>query len=93
MHRVVAERMRGDPRILEGARDRVRRWVQDGRSPHYARAWQQVLESPIEEICALLIADDERARALRQATPFAGVVGPRERWRIWAETRLGRTGP
>jgi hypothetical protein len=26
-------------------------------------------------------------RALRQCTPFAGVVDPRTRWRIWRETR------
>jgi hypothetical protein len=35
----------------------------------------------------LLVDDDEEARSLRQATPFAGALKPRERWRIWDEER------
>jgi len=33
----------------------------------------------------------EHARELRQSTPFAGIIPPRQRWRIWRETseRLG----
>jgi hypothetical protein len=87
MHRVIAERLRGDPRWLERARERVAGWMAQGRSPYYAAAWQRLLESPIEEICAMLVADTEEARALRQATPFAGAIGPRERWSIWARVR------
>jgi len=41
-------------------------------------------------LLAVLQADTDDARALRQATPFAGVVEPRERWRIWREVREGR---
>jgi hypothetical protein len=29
----------------------------------------------------------EGARALRQCSPFAGVIDPRTRWRIWREVR------
>ena len=49
--------------------------------------WRQVLARPIDEIVAFLVDEGERARAMRQATPFAGFVDPRERMRIWRETR------
>lgn len=29
----------------------------------------------------------EEARELRQSSPFAGALSPRERWRIWREVR------
>jgi hypothetical protein len=87
LHRVIAERLRSDPRVLGRAREKVQRWEASGRSPHYARAWQRLLEGPLEPLCELLVADTEEARALRQATPFAGVLSPQERWRIWAQTR------
>jgi hypothetical protein len=59
----------------------------EGRSPHYARAWEQLLAGPMSRLCEVLVADTDDARALRQATPFAGVVGPRERWAIWRQVR------
>ncbi len=93
LHRLVAARLRSDPRVLDRARETVGRWMASGRAPHYARAWQQVLEGPLDDVCALLVADTEEGRAMRQATPFAGVVDPRERWRLWAETREALSTP
>jgi hypothetical protein len=87
LHRVVAERLRSDPRVLRRARDKVQCWQASGQSPHYARAWLRLLAGPLEPLCELLVADTEEARALRQATPFAGAVSPQERWCIWAQTR------
>jgi hypothetical protein len=84
-HQLVAERIRRDPRLIEQALARVARWLAEGRAPHYARAWQSVLSGSIEDVCRVVEADTEEARALRQATPFAGVIDPRERWKIWRE--------
>ncbi|MGH7436578.1 MAG: hypothetical protein ACRENE_12965 [Polyangiaceae bacterium] len=86
-HRVIVERLHSDPRVLADARARVRGWIEEGRAPHYAGRWQQLLSRPQEELCAVLVDDGDDARALRQATPFAGVLAPRERWRIWEEER------
>jgi hypothetical protein len=82
-HRVVADRMLGDPRILERAREQVRSWLKEGRSPFYAAAWERLLAGPREGLLALMLSDTEEARALRQSTPFAGALTPRERWAIW----------
>jgi hypothetical protein len=55
--------------------------------PQYATAWKQLLDGPFEALRAFLVDESEDARAMRQCTPFAGVVDPRTRWRIWREVR------
>lgn len=88
LHRAVAERLAADPEVLERARARVRSWVDSGEvAPYYAKAWEDILRRPVQAICAFLLEDSDRARALRQVTPFAGAIDPRTRWRIWREVR------
>jgi hypothetical protein len=84
-HRLVAERVRRNPELIEQARSRIRGWMRDGLAPHYAHAWERILAGPIDEVCRLIQADTEEGRALRQATPFAGAIDARERWRIWRD--------
>jgi hypothetical protein len=82
-HRVVADRLRADPRLALAARARVARWARDGAlAPAYADAWIAVLDRPLEELCDVLVDPGERGRALRQCSPFAGALDPRTRWRI-----------
>jgi hypothetical protein len=88
LHREVVERLALDPALIGRARDRVRRWIEDGSVPKpYARAWADLLELPFDDLRAAMLDEGERSRALRQVTPFAGFVDPRTRWRIWRETR------
>jgi hypothetical protein len=92
-HRVIAERMRTDPGILEAARRRVADWIAGGQvAAVYAQAWDRLLHGPLDDLVALLCDPGEHARALRQMTPFAGAISPRERWRIWAEVRASLEG-
>ena len=87
-HRVIAARIAADPSILARARARVRTWLETGDAPpEYARAWEEVLSRPQPEILAFLVDPGPRARELRQSTPFAGVLVPRERWAIWRAVR------
>jgi hypothetical protein len=92
-HRLVAARIASDPTILARARRQVQEWLERGTAPYYARQWDRILRGSIDDIRALLVADTEEGRALRQSTPFAGVIDPRERWRIWKETRDRGTRP
>jgi len=85
-HRVIAERLATDPSVIRIARARVQRWLASaGAVPAYARAWDAVLALPRAELQAFLVDPGEKARELRQSTPFAGALAPRERWRIWRE--------
>jgi hypothetical protein len=90
-HRIVAERIRSDPGVLDRARRRVQQWLAADPEAFHARAWAEALAGPTETILALLVDPGERARELRQSTPFAGVLGARERWKLWREVAQ-RTG-
>lgn len=91
-HRLIAARLREDPQLLESARNRVSDWLNRPEgSPLHAQKWKQVLDGDIASITAFLTERSEPAAELRQSTPFAGALAPRERWRIWREIgdRLG----
>lgn len=86
-HRAIAVKLRADAELLEQARQRVEHWLETEQvHPHYAEGWRELLDQPFEEIEQRLEDPAEEMRALRQCTPFAGVLDPRERWRIWQET-------
>jgi len=87
-HREVARRIVDDPTVIARARARVREWSRTLHPvPEYARAWAVILDQPAVELVRFLEEDSERARELRQSTPFAGALSPQERWRIWRDVR------
>lgn len=88
LHRTIATMLEREPALIDRARARVRGWLADG-SVHarYAKAWLELLDGPFEALRTLLVDESEIARALRQVTPFAGVVDPRTRWNLWREVR------
>lgn len=87
-HRVIAGRLRDQPEILEKARRRVQEWLASGASARfYARRWAEILAGDTASIAAFLVERSELADELRQSSPFAGALNPRERWQIWRETR------
>jgi hypothetical protein len=93
LHRAVAHRLRADPSLIEQARRRVDGWLRDGTVARpYAEAWREVLAGSAEETAAFLEDPGERARSLRQTSPFAGVLDARTRWAVWrrARQRAGR---
>ncbi len=80
-HRLVAERL--DDELLDRARERVERWLAEGGPVHpvWAQRWRELLDRPASDVAAAICADDEAGRDLRQTSPFAGALGPTERWR------------
>jgi hypothetical protein len=87
-HRVIAERLRDQPAILDSARRRVQDWLVSGpAAPAAATRWAAVLAGDTTSIAAFLVERSEQADELRHSSPFAGALDPRERWRIWRETR------
>jgi hypothetical protein len=86
LHRAVAQRLLSQPDLLDVARARVRAWLGTGSThPHYAKAWAEVLDGDVSRIAAFLVDPGERARAMRQASPFAGFLDSRTRFRIHRE--------
>jgi hypothetical protein len=88
LHREIARQIERDPARIGPARARVEGWLREGSvSRRYAEAWAKLLDGPIEALLGCLRDESETARALRQATPFAGYVDHRRRWQLWREVR------
>ncbi len=90
MHCAIAARLRASPELLGIAQDNLRRWSGSaGRSGAYLDGWRELLALPLEKLLALIQEDSETMRAMRQSSPFAGVLRPKERWEIYDAFAVG----
>jgi len=88
LHREVARRLRDRPELLDTARGRVREWLDNGRvSRFWAEAWDEALNGTLDEVIVRITDPSQRARDLRQSSPFAGAIDPRVRWEILRRLR------
>lgn len=88
MHRWMAEILRDHPGWLhERVRPTLLRWMQqvDPRNRPYLQAWLDVLDQGLEVTIDLMTRDDERARAMRQSSPFVNILTPQQRWAFLRE--------
>jgi hypothetical protein len=91
LHRAIAEKLRANPALIAIARDNLERWsLARGRSQPYWDAWREILDHPLPYVMDRMIEDSERMTAMRQATPFAGILEPKERWAIYERFEQGR---
>lgn len=86
--RAVAEKLRRHPDLFDKiVAKRLQHWrasVEGGdlSSAPYLKHWQALVERGLEACLAKITEDSERAAALRQASPFAGVLNAAERMRV-----------
>lgn len=87
LHRAIAERLVQEPDpVLERARRNLatlRSVHADGSADHWLDAWADLLDGPVDALVATLTDPGDTAHELRQNTPFAGVLSPRERWAVY----------
>jgi hypothetical protein len=87
-HRVIATRIAQEPALVAVARERMQSWGERRTlSGEYAARWLALLDGPRERLLEVLVEESEEGRALRQTTPFAGVLGARERRAIHRHAR------
>jgi hypothetical protein len=85
LHHAIAEKLRAQPSLIGIARENLQRWAAtSGRSAPYLEEWKRILDEPLEDVLRLTEQEGERMTALRQCSPFAGVLDPKERWAIYA---------
>lgn len=86
MARRVAAELPNRPEVLHLARENLLRWKQQNQgSPGLLRCyteWEAILERPIPEIISVLVAETDEGQRLRQNSPFAGAIPPRQVWEI-----------
>lgn len=88
IHRLIAERIQAEPRLLEMPRARVSQWLATGSThAYYATAWAELLDGPLDRLVAVLLDPGENAVALRHVSPFGGIIDMTTRARIWREVR------
>jgi hypothetical protein len=89
MHCLIARKIEADQRLLAAARRNLKKWiVRYGEgAPRALAEWREILDRPWPEIAALITGADERAVRLRQSSPFAGVLSPAERRRVYEAFR------
>jgi hypothetical protein len=81
-HKLIAKKLRENPeRILALARRNLRRYI--ARRPAPAtflwREWLTILEqNSVDRIISVMTAKTQKATELRQASPFAGALSPKE---------------
>jgi hypothetical protein len=84
MHRLVAEKVRANPALLDRARENLRRWQKTDGSPSLTLAeWENILNNPASQVAEFLEERSEKAARLRQSSPFAGILTDAERRSIY----------
>src|SRR5205814_2578112 len=86
MGRRVAAGLPQHPEWLQLARENLDRWSQlNSNAPSLLRCyaeWRELLTLPVEKICEILTSETDEGQRLRQNSPFAGVLSPKEVWSI-----------
>jgi len=84
MHALIAGKLARDPSLLSKPRQNLENWSARWQPPpRWMHEWRQILALPWQQIAALIAEPGERAARLRQSSPFAGVLTPEERSRIY----------
>jgi hypothetical protein len=83
LHRVSFEKLRSHPELRDECLALVEQWLE---RPEFApaepwlRQWREMLSDWSLERIAELVLDPEAGQTLRQCSPLAPVLTPRERW-------------
>jgi hypothetical protein len=88
-HKEIAALLMMDPdRVIEEARDNLRRWLlayeRGTREAWCLEEWEQILDRhTMPELIAIITEDSDEGQRLRSSTPFVGLLSAEERKEIW----------
>ncbi len=87
----IAAGLPDHPEWIELARANLDHWARRNHdAPGLLRCyaeWEEILQRPIAEVCAILTADTDESQRLRQNSPFSGVLSSRNVWEIKSSLR------
>jgi len=89
MHAVIAQKIERNPDLLAVAKRNLERWLSrwSDTPPNWLGEWAALLQRPWLQIAAIITEPSETGARLRQSSPFAGVLTPMERRRIYEAFR------
>ena len=83
LHEAVARKLQLSPELIEQVRARLDHLsALDQLHPHYQEAWRRWLTLELNAQLKALTSPEEEWIAMRQASPFAGLLTPHERMEI-----------
>jgi hypothetical protein len=85
MHCKIARKIDTNPALLAIPKRNLKRWseIKAGSMAMYLREWQQILNKPWPEVAAFITSFSDDAVRLRQSSPFAGVLTPKDRKQVY----------
>jgi hypothetical protein len=95
VHRLVAERVMLDPSLFDKATGTPARWRETVciSSQPYLSEWERLINHGVEACLSVAVEDSQRAAALRQSSPFSGVLTNRERFAFLKQWRSDHEAP
>jgi hypothetical protein len=89
LHCLAAASIERRPELLEIARRNLANWRQarEGVLPAALEEWEEILSGQWPQIAAIMTAPTEEGARLRQSSPFAGVLSPAQRRRVYEAFR------
>lgn len=86
MHKIVAERIKKNPALLEIAFNNIKKWKERNKFPQpYLDDWIEHINLGVEHLCEFLSSETDEAQRLRSSSPFVGIVTQKERREIFKE--------
>ena len=88
LNRLVAEKIRRQPELMDSVRSRLERTLRESRlsesSKDALREWQIILSThSLNEVLEILTEDSDEGQRLRQSSPFSGILSQRERLEVF----------
>lgn len=89
LHRLVVEKIRKDPVLFDNVKRTLAYWrtIVSANSQPYLEEWEQLVNQGIDACLAAAVEDSEHADALRQTSPFCGILTNEERFVFFKEWR------
>ncbi|HTV41254.1 MAG TPA: hypothetical protein VMF08_11805 [Candidatus Sulfotelmatobacter sp.] len=87
----IASGLPQHPEWIDFALANLERWsCQNSNAPSLLRCydeWKGILQEGVSKVCAVLTAETDEGRRLRQNSPFVGILSPKEVWEIKSRHR------
>lgn len=87
LHCLIADKIRHEPHLFDKPKQTLARWndIVCASSLPYVQEWQRLVDLGMKDCLAVATEDSQRAIALRQTSPFCGVLTHKERFAFFRD--------
>ncbi len=87
LHRLIADKLQREPQLFDKVRATLAHWQRtvSANTQPYVLQWCKLAEQGMDACIAVATQESEQAAALRQASPFGGILTHAERFAFFRE--------